>query len=160
MPAVGVRGGNIQEPLGAQIMLVPAMADPRETTSGRTLDLENLVGPGVHAPLGGHGRDDLHRAGDNRSVQLAERQNPSREGAHGCRPSGRDGSRDERRRRQWPVIDRGNHAGAHQLRLGLCRGLITPQAQKHRRKRLAADGLIEGDTAHEDPAVGRHRDRR
>ena len=44
-----VLGGDVEQPLGAKVVLVPAMADARQPTSGRALALEDLVGPVVEA---------------------------------------------------------------------------------------------------------------
>jgi len=158
-PAIGVRRCHVQEPLGAQIVLVPAMADARQATAGRTFGPEHPIGPVVHAPDGGNGGDDLHPAGDDRPVQLAEGQDPTGERAHGRRrveamvarraptaPAARDRSRPPCRRPSAPPRPR--------LRLRRATGAAASPGT------TPADRVVEGDTAHEDLPVGRRRDGR
>ena len=118
------------------------------------------IRPCVEAALGRDGGEDPHRPADHGPVQLAEGEDPARKPAHRSGAGRGDGAGHQGRRRERPVVDRGDEARAQQGGLVVGRRVAAPEPQQHRRERFAPDRLIQGNAAHEDALVGRGRDRR
>ena len=139
---------------------MPAVSDAGQAASSGTLLLEDAVGPCVEVAFGRRAGKDAHGAADDRAVEFAEREDAASEPAHGCCSRRGDRPGDQRGRGERAVIDRRDETCAHELRLIVRHRVTAPQTKQHRRERLAPDGVVQGDAAHEDAFVGRGRDGR
>jgi hypothetical protein len=159
-PAIGHLSGELQEPLGSEISVMPAVPDTRKTTARVTFGQEHIIRPFVQISLGRGSGEDAHRTAHHGTVVLAKGQNPTCQTAHWGGPGRCERAHNDRRRGQGAMIDGGDQAGAEQVRFLFGGRLSAPQTEQHPRKRLAADRFVERHTAHEHVLIRRGGDGR